>query len=377
MQEVVKQLSEYLVKRGHKVTVATSRHPNRESHLINGVMIRDFAISGNSVTGMKGDIQSYQDFLLRSDFDIITNFAAQQWATDLMLPLLNDVRGKKVFVPTGFSALHLPEYSEYFECMIERMKQYDMNVFLSDTYQDITFARKNGVKKITLIPNGASELEFNRQENTNIRKNWGIPANQFLILHVGSHTGSKGHAEAIEIFRRADLKNTTFVIVGNVFSRYCYFLCKFKELLFLINPMNQLRNKHLLIRSLTRMETVSLYKTSDLFLFPSNIECSPIVLYECMASKTPFLTADVGNAQEIVAWSGAGMILPTTKDKSGYSHVNIAQSARMLEDLYYDTSRRAMMQDNGFKTWQEKFSWEKIAQMYEEMYGSLLWGDVS
>ena len=35
-----------------------------------------------------------------------------------------------------------------------------MNVFLSNDYQDINFARENGVKKIILIPNGASEDEF-------------------------------------------------------------------------------------------------------------------------------------------------------------------------------------------------------------------------
>ena len=372
MQEVVKQISERLVKRGHSVTVATSKHPARTNDIVNGVKIKEFDISGNSVTGINGDIESYQNFLLNSDFDIITNFAAQQWATDLMLPLLKDIKAKKVFVPTGFSALHLPEFSEYFEKMKEWMKQYDINVFLSDTYQDIEFARKYGVKKMTIIPNGASELEFNREEIIDIRKDLGIPADHFLILHVGSHTGLKGHAEAIEIFRRADLKNATVVIIGNIFSRYCYFSCKFKELLFQLNPMNHFRNKHLLIRSLTRDQTVALYKTSNLFVFPSNIECSPIVLFECMASKTPFLTTDVGNAGEIVQRSHAGELLPTIIDDRGYSHADIEQSVKLLEKLYHDPKICAMMQESGFKTWQEQFSWEKIAKQYEDVYLELL-----
>jgi L-malate glycosyltransferase len=223
MQEVVKQISERLVKMGHSVTVATSKNSERTKDIINGVKIVEFDIAGNYVTGMKGDIQSYKDFLLQSDFDIITNFAAQQWATDLMLPLLNDIKAKKVFVPTGFSALHLPQYSEYFEKMKTWMKQYDMNVFLSNTYQDIEFARKSDVKNLTIIPNGASEIEFTRDSKMDIRKDMGIPADQFLILHVGSHTGIKGHAEAIEIFRRGNLKDATLLIVGNVFSRYCYY----------------------------------------------------------------------------------------------------------------------------------------------------------
>ena len=51
-----------------------------------------------------------------------------------------------------------------------------------------------------MIPNGASELEFTRKAIIDIRKYLGIPAHQFLILQVGSHTGMKGHAEAIAIF---------------------------------------------------------------------------------------------------------------------------------------------------------------------------------
>lgn len=372
MQEVVKQISEHLVMGGHSVTVATSKHPARTNDIMNGVEIKGFDISGNYVRGMQGNTESYQQYLQNSDFDIITNFAAQQWATDLMLPLLNDIKTKKVFVPTGFSALHLPEYSDYFEKMKEWMNLYDMNVFLSDTYQDINFARKFGVKNLTIIPNGASELEFNRDETFNIRKDLGIPADQFLILHVGSHTGAKGHSEAIEIFRGADLKNVTFIIVGNVFSKSCYKICKNKELFFRLNPVNYIRNKHLSVRSLTRDQTIALYKTSDMFLFPSNIECSPIVLFECLASKTPFLTTDVGNAAEIIQWSHAGELLPTKKDERGYSHAEIPVSAHMLEDLYHDSEKRRMMTNSGFKAWQEKFGWNAIAQQYYDLYATLL-----
>jgi glycosyltransferase involved in cell wall biosynthesis len=55
-----------------------------------------------------------------------------------------------------------------------------------------------------------------------------------------------------------------------------------------------------MITSLSRIETLAAYHQADLFLFPSNIECSPLVLFESIASKTPFLTTDVGNAKEII-----------------------------------------------------------------------------
>jgi glycosyltransferase involved in cell wall biosynthesis len=107
-------------------------------------------------------------------------------------------------------------------------------------------------------------------------------------------------------------------------------------------------------------------------LFPSNIECSPIVLFECMASKTPFLTTDVGNAKEIIKWSDAGVLLPTNKDSSGYSYADIEKSVKLLEHMYHNSIPLVAMQKAGFKKWQEQFSWEIIAKQYESVYLKLL-----
>ena len=95
-QEVVKQVSEQLVKRGHHVTVATTKLAERTTCAINGVHIEEFEIAGNAVRGFHGNVQSYQELLLNSDFDVMMNYAAQQWATDLVFPLLDRLRYRKV-----------------------------------------------------------------------------------------------------------------------------------------------------------------------------------------------------------------------------------------------------------------------------------------
>jgi glycosyltransferase involved in cell wall biosynthesis len=375
MQEVVQQISQRLVKMGHEVTIATSQHPSRTNKLINGVKIVEFQISGKNVTGIVGEIESYKDFLLSSDFDIITNFAAQQWATDLMLPLLDKIKAKKVFVPTGFSSLYDPEYHQYFENMKKWMKQYDMNVFLSEIYRDIEFAKNIGIHKITVIPNGAAEDEFYPGPDLNIRKELEIPENQFIILLVGSHTRLKGHIEAIRIFRRSYLKKSTLIVVGNSYDKWCYFSCILSKYLFNINPFNIANNRHIIIVQLPRHATVALYKTANLFLFPSNVECSPLVLFECMAAKLPFLTTDVGNAREIITWSDGGVLLPTIIDSKGYSHADIKKSVSSLENLAKNSGMRKDLGKNGFENWQKRFSWEIIAKEYERLYQDLMNGD--
>lgn len=373
MQEVVKQLSERLVKMGHEVTVATTKLSERKEKEMNGVKIAEFDVSGNFMRGMKGEVKKYQEFLVKNNFDVVVNFAAQQWATDASLAVIDKIKAKKVFVPTGFSGLYAPEYREYFEKMKSWMKEYDMNVFLSDDYRDVNFAKENGVERRVLIPNGAGEDEFLSDGGIDIRERLGINKDDFLILHVGSHTGVKGHAEAIEIFKKTRVKNATLLIIGNRCGiGGCYVTCNGKSKFFNRSPFRFFDKKKITVKELSRKETVAAYKAADLFLFPSNIECSPIVLFECMASKTPFLTADVGNSKEITGWSKSGIVLPTKKDVGGMSHVNVKEAAKILENIGSDGERRREMAENGFSIWKEKYSWEKIAQQYRELYKDIL-----
>lgn len=373
MQEHVRQISERLVQKGHQVTVATSTATERKEKMINGVKIVEFSLYGNMVKGFTGNDEQYRCFLLESDFDIVTNFAAQQWATDLSLPLLKKIKGKKVFVPTGFSGLFIPEYNDYFESMKTWLHHYDMNIFLSEDYRDINFARSCGVTKMRVIPNGAGADEFLHNHGNGVRRKLGIDEDQFLILHVGSHTGMKGHDAALAIFARARIKEAVFLLVGNVFSYHCKRDCSLKAVLFNSIPTRLLDRKKIIIADLSREMTVAAYKTADLFLFPSMVECSPLVLFECMASNTPFLATDVGNASEIVKWStGAGVVLPTEKDAHGFSRAIVSPSARLLGELYHSPGRREAMASAGYQAWQERFTWEAIAGEYENVYMKLL-----
>lgn len=371
MPEVVKQLSERLVLLGHDVTVAARKSADRQSALINGVKIREFELNGNLVEGIQGNQQAYVDFLLQGDYDIITNFAAQQWATDIALPILPQLKAKKVFVPTGFSGLFWKDYKGYYEQMKTWMKAYDLNIFLSNDYRDINFARENGITKNCVIPNGAGADEFLPASKMDIRKKLGIPEHAFFILHVGTYTGIKGHAEAIRIYLKSKIKNGVMVFIGfqhEDFIRYT----KFNKRFFLWKLLNFFPQKKYIITLLNREETVAAYKAADLFLFPSKIECSPIVLFEAMASETAFLSTDVGNAKEITEWSHGGEILPTFIDEEGFSCAEITGSAKQLNALYDQTPKRKQLAKQGFQAWQEKFSWEVITRRYEEVYLNLI-----
>lgn len=384
MQEVVTQLSEALVKMGHEVTIATSYNPNRSKNIINGVKIIDFKIEGNYAIGITGNVEEYQNYLLSSNFDVITNFAAQQWATDVMLPLMAQIRGKKIFVPTGFSALGSSKYKEYFENMKVWMKEYHANVFLSDNYRDINFAKQNDIKAIEIIPNGASEEEFNNTETVDIRSLLGIASDAILVLSVGSHTGYKGHDKTIEVFQKAAVPNSALLIIGNVttgggrvitlLKSYINFFGLRKTNCSLSCKMKAKRHnlKHgdtsIHIKEFKRSLTVSAYKQADLFLLTSLIECSPIVLFEAMAGKTPFIVNDVGNSKEIISWTNGGELLPTKIDSMGFSNVEVAEASVTLRNILKSKKDLDKYATNGHNAFLENFTWEKIASRYEKLY---------
>jgi glycosyltransferase involved in cell wall biosynthesis len=371
-QEVVKQLSERMVAMGHDVTVATTKLKERKSKTINGVKIEEFDISGNEVRGYAGDTESYKKFLLKNEFDIVMNYAAQQWATDIFFEVIDEVKAGKVFVPCGFSGLYDPAYKQYFKKMPSELKKYDATVYLAEKYRDIDFAKKHKIKNLNIIPNGAGANEFDTPLSSNIRNKYGIKDESFLVTTIGSHTGVKGHSEAISIFKKSKIKNSTLLIIGNLLNEGCGPGCSNKAAKFNKSIISKLKKQKIIVKYIIRKDTVQLLKSSDLFLFPSNIEASPIVLFEACAAKTPFLVTDVGNSKEIINWTNGGKLLPTYKDEEGFSHAKINDSVAELQKIYNNPKLREQMATQGYKAWKAKYSWEKITEQYLKLYKKVL-----
>lgn len=365
-QEVVRQISERLAARGHQVTVATSRLPERRNLRLNGVTIEEFDIRGNAVLGVEGEAGRYQHFLRSAGFDVILNYAAQQWATDLALPILDDLPAARVLAPCGFSGLFVPEYAAYFRGLPEALARYDRIVLHSDTYRDAEFMRANAVKGTRVIPNGAGEDEFAQITPNHFRRRHGIPNDVPLLLSVGSHTGMKGHGLLLEAFARSRLPRAVMVLIGNAPTRDgCLRVCRLRAW---GRSVRSRGRKRVLLLDPPRHEVLAAYAAADLFLLGSRIECSPIVLFEAAASGTAFISVPAGNAQEIAAWTGGGVVVSGSIDRNGFVVADPAELAREVERLLADSDLRKSLGDAGRQAWASRFTWDAIAGRYEEVY---------
>lgn len=400
VQEVMRQIAEHLVTVGHRVTVATSRLPTRSPDIRNGVTVREFDVFGNIVRGMSGQLDGYRRLVLAGDYDLFMVTAAQQWTFDALLPFLDRIPRPKVFLPCGFSALYEPAYADYYRQMPEFMRMFEHLIFNASDYRDINMARNHSLSNFSIVPNGASELEFGISRDSKFRARHGIEEGAFVVLTVGTFTGDmKGHRELATAFASARLPETGAVLIlnGNVLSerspgttrsklrsasarargivqrvnrrpgrRDASALAMQQPIEAIVAAINDTSSeKRAVITNLPRPELVQAYFNSDLFVFASNIEYSPLVLYEAAAAGLPFLTVPVGNAAEIAEWTGGGVVCPAPQDERGYTRVIPEVLAEHISHLAADRPSLHALGQAGRRAWYRDFTWDKIADKYE------------
>lgn len=404
VQEVTRQIAERLVKHGHAVTVATSSLPNRSFETLNGVNIKGFAVSGNRMSGMAGEVAQYQNFVSQGAFDVMLVYASQQWTFDALWPVLDNISFCKVFVPCGFSGLYEPAYRSYFSLIVPELRKFDQLIFHATRYRDIELARDAGINNFVILPNGASEIEFSVEPDPAFRTRHDIAQDDFLFLTVGSFTGLKGHQELVEAFTILQLppgRRATLVLNGNEVQRLersgLGLIRKFVGLTRQYGIVDALRqslkkllgnsssvrrvaeainkknaSKRVLIVDLKRSELTEAYFAADLFVFASNIEYSPLVLFEAAAAGTPFLSVDVGNAIEIAEWTHAGVMCPSRVDERGYTHVDPAVLSSQMVALMVQPELLHQLGKAGRHAWAARFTWEKIVAQYEQLFNTLI-----
>jgi glycosyltransferase involved in cell wall biosynthesis len=370
-EEVVREISERLAARGHQVTVATTTAAERTCREHAGVKIVEFPLSGNLASGFHGDVTAYLDFLRAADVDLMMCYALQQWTADLALLVAPELRYRRVMATCGLSGLHMPAFESYFRYLHFHLRCFDRLVFHSGRYRDADYAARHGLTNTVVIPNGVRGEEFASAPPPGFRARHSIPEESFLVLMVGNYTGGKGQESLIEIVERANIGATTVLLVGKNFVD----TRSVEEVL--AGPIGSLAArsgdaKSVICRQLPRSEVIEAFFAADLFLFPSIIECSPLVLFEAAAAGTPFISTDVGNSREIAEWTGAGQIAAGRTHETGVTFVDVADAARLVEQLYRDPERRRHMGSNGRRSVLERYTWDTIVDQYEALYRELV-----
>ena len=103
------------------------------------------------------------------------------------------------------------------------------------------------------------------------------------------------------------------------------------------------------------------FETSDIFLFTSRIECSPLVLFESASAGLPFFSLNVGNSKEISKWTGCGFV-----------YENISLLSNGIEKLINNKKKLKKFSINGKESSKRTYNWKKISKKYLANIDSLL-----
>jgi len=341
-ERVVQRVSEGLAARGHDVVVVTSG--GRSSQVINGVSVERFPVRGNSARGVRGDVGAMLQFVNEVAPDVVFNYAAQTWHADVFGPLAAEARNYQlVLAPCGFSALHDPSYANYFSRMRAWLPHYDALVFHSREYRDWTFAVASDAPAdaMHVIPNAADDPPARRAHGDG----------ETVFVTVGSHVRSKGHGEFAAAVRDIASQTTARGIVvapprlGFDFARGCQPRCFLESL-----------RRDRVVRFVDGRRAGAVegaLASADVLLFPSRVECSPLVIIEAMAAGLPWVSYDVGNVRELFG----GIVV------EGFEELVDAGA-----HLARAPDERSRLGSAGRRAWRERHRWPDVIDAYERLF---------
>jgi glycosyltransferase involved in cell wall biosynthesis len=386
---VNKEIAERLAARGHDVVVATGMAGARCGRDMKGVEVREFDVSGNRVRGLRGEIARYQEYVVSGGFDAIMIYAAQQWTFDALWPVLSMINARKIHIPCGYSGFYDLTYRNYYRQMPGILRQFDHLIYNACDYRDINFARELGLMNYSVIPNGAGEEEFAQRPESDFRRKWGIADDEFIFLTVGSPPSLKGHREVALAYAQIQLPFPSLLIldgrydalenpllqtvplnIKRLFVRMAKRMLRrplfpFQGFRKAMDAISRQDRKRFFLTDMPRSELISAFFSSNLFVFASHVEYSPLVLFEAVAAGLPFLSVPAGNAEEVAAWTKGGEICAANQDGTGHTMVSPDALAQAMTRLANDPERLLQLGSKGRENWKKCHTWEKIVSQYE------------
>jgi L-malate glycosyltransferase len=112
-----------------------------------------------------------------------------------------------------------------------------------------------------------------------------------------------------------------------------------------------------------RADVSDLLSAADLFVLPSLTEGLPLSVLEAMAHALPVVATPVGGIPEVITDGQDGLLVPVNQPE---------ELARVLSDLLRDSARRQSLGETGYRHVRDRFSFERMAGEYEELYRRLL-----
>lgn len=354
----VRSLSRELARRGHEVTVVTSRHdpslPPEET--LDGFRVlrvkpRFILIQTPITPRMRQSLRDVKaDVVHAHSPPPLASHYAGVVASERGIPYVVTYHCD-VDLPSAFGSIVESVYRRSLGA--STLRNAAQVVVTTRTYAATSRAvwRYNP----TVIPNAVDHRRFRPDvDGSEIRTSLSIPADAPLVLLVGRIVPHKGIEHFIEAARY--VPEARFVIAGEGS---------------LLEPMKRLATSmgveervHFLGR-VTEERLPEVYAACDVFVLPSvsRLEAFGIVALEAMATAKPVIVADIPGVREMIEDGRDGLLADP---------VNPADLGEKIRRLLADPEARRTMGQRGREKVLESFGIERVTDRIEAMYRGVL-----
>lgn len=346
-EKVSEKIVDYLAVNGCEVHVFTRRVPNRSHKNFTKYAVRDY---------LPGDVNAFEKALkafepqvviVYSDvFDYFRLLATQKHSFKVILCLCgaNWLLQNKNFVNAMYRNL-----DNIHKLVCHSMVTQDYRLICSSSrFKD----------KAAVINNGVDLTEF---DDNHLTRTDLLPEhkNKIWLLNVSNFFPGKGQEHIISL-----LSNTPNP------ERFVYVqVCS--DMQFAVGQ--QLENKWKvaarkieergvvvkLMKNISREKIIGLYKQSNLFIFTSEQEVAPLCVLEAMAAGLPWISANVGNVEELKG----GECIVGAKNMNGRIVFNSYMFERFQQGMEKMLSQPSIG-ESGRMDVEKNFVWDKILPSY-------------
>lgn len=206
-----------------------------------------------------------------------------------------------------------------------------------------------------LIRRGIPQYDFNAEAaRKKITDEFGFPATDFILMHIGQFSPEKNHAFLIDSFEKILLhnNNSRLIFVGEG--------KKFNEIRKLVADRKLTAN---ILFTGYRENVQELLAGSDLFILGSTIEGVPGVVLEAGMQSIPAVAVVAGGVGEVVINDETGILLPL--------HDAVAFSKAVIS-LMENNSLRKTLGENARKFVEDRYSLQQCLKQFEILYADIL-----
>lgn len=208
---------------------------------------------------------------------------------------------------------------------------------------------------IKVIPTGLRLKKFSDEISVNIinelKAKLGIPLKSRVLITVGRAAKEKNIDELIRYFKRLDIENTVFVIVGGG-----PYLDALKDLAYAEN----ISDKMIFTGAVEPENIAAYYRLGDIFLSASQSETQGLTYIEALASGLPAVCRRDDCLNDVI-----------TNGKNGGQYTDFKEFSELIRTFLFNDELYKSMSENAVETAQ-KYSAEKFAKDVETVYMEIL-----